>query len=144
MKYLKKYNEELVTKFPQYSRGEVVVFSSDRDLDQSTANYLVSKLGFKCTGQIYGNGFIIEVPKGEEEKSGKIIKDKYPDFFGGYERIDVNMDNIYNQCDDIISEVENLRDSLGSLNEFGSSLLPKDWNQSVDNIIEDLKKLKHE
>lgn len=144
MKHLKSFNEELVTKFPQYSRGEVVIFSSDRNIDLGTVKYLVSKLGFECIGEIYGNGFVIQVPNGEEEKSGKIITDKYPDFFGGFERIDVNMDNIYSKCDDIIGEVEGLRDSLGSLNKFGTSLLPKDWNQNIDNIIEDLNRLKHE
>lgn len=30
MKYLKKFNEELVSRFPSYKKGEVVVFTNRR------------------------------------------------------------------------------------------------------------------
>ena len=49
----------------------------------------------------------------------------------------------FDECDDIISEIEGIRDSVGELNEFGKSVLSKDWNQNIDEVIKRLEKLKH-
>lgn len=142
MKYLKKFNES-VTRFPQYKRGEVIVFAVDNDIDTKFVNSLVRRLGYKCIGEIYDTGFVIEVPKGDEIKVGEMLIGKYPEFFGSYDRLDVNSDGIYTKCDEIVNQIENLRDSIGSLNKFGVPILPKNWNKSIDLVISELNSLKH-
>ena len=86
MKHLKKFNEELTTRFPQYKKGEVVIYANDNDIDIEFVKKLVNKFGYKCIGEIYDTGFVIEVPKGEESKAGKTLIDKYPEFFDSYDR----------------------------------------------------------
>jgi len=143
MKHLKKYNEELTTRFPQYKRGEVVIYANDHDIDTDFVKRLVKKFGYKCIGEIYDTGFVIEVPKGEEVKAGKTLIEKYPEFFDSYDRLDINSDSIYTKCDEIVLSIENLRDSIGKMNQFGTPMLPKNWNKSIDNIVSELNKLRH-
>lgn len=142
MKHLKKFNEELVSRFPMYKRGEIIVFTND-DLDYSFVKSLSKKLGYKVTGEFLDNGYIVETEPGEEEKVGAEFVDNYPEFFGGYEREDVKNTHIYDECDSIISDIEEIRDSVGNLNKYGKSVLSDDWNQNIDEVIKRLEKLKH-
>ena len=104
---------------------------------------LLKKLGYKVTGEFLDNGYIVETEPGEEEKVGAEFVDNYPEFFGGYEREDVKNTHIYDECDSIISDIEEIRDSVGNLNKYGKSVLSDDWNQNIDEVIKRLEKLKH-
>jgi hypothetical protein len=119
------------------------VFADNKEVDFKFVSKIASILGYKCSGEIYDTGYIIEVPQGQEESAGAQFVEDYPEFFSGYERFDVNLDNAYESCDDIIYDIENLRDSLGSLNEFGKPLLPENWNENIDEIIDKLNNLKY-
>jgi hypothetical protein len=137
-------NEELVSRFPSYKKGEVVVFTNrNADIGYDTVKDLARKLGYEVTGEIYDNGYIVKTKPGEEESTGAVFIENYPEFFDGYEREDIKDTYIYNECDDIISEIEDIRDSVGNLNKFGKSVLSKDWNQNIDEVIKRLEKLKH-
>ena len=142
MKHLKRFNEELVARFPQHNRGEVIVFA--KDLDYKGAQIFAKKLGYEITGEVRDDGYLVKTPIGEEEQAGADFVDNYPEFFYGYEREDIKDTMIYDELDDIKGDVEDLRDSLGSLNKFGKSLLPNDWNDNIDKIITRLQNTKHE
>ncbi len=142
MKHLKKFNEELVPRFPSYNRGEVIVFS--KDLDYKSAQMFAKKLGYEITGEVRDDGYLVKTPIGEEEQAGADFVDNYPEFFYSYEREDIKDTMVYDELDDIKSDIEDLRDSLGSLNKFGKSLLPNDWNDNIDKIITRLQNTKHE
>ena len=141
MKHLKKFNEELVPRFPTHNKGEVIVYS--KELDYNTAQVIAKKLGYEITGEVSG-GFLVKTPIGEEEQAGSDFVDNYPEFFGGSEREDIKDTMIYDELDDIKDDVETLRDSVGSLNKFGKSMLPNDWNDNIDKIINRLQNAKHE
>lgn len=144
MRHLRKFNEELVTRFPSHKRGEVVVFANRKaDIGYDTVKDLARKLGYEVTGEIYDNGYIVKTEPGEEESAGAVFVENYPEFFDSYEREDVKDTFIYDECDNIISDIETIRDSVGNLNEFGKSVLPEDWNQNIDEIIKKLEDLKH-
>jgi hypothetical protein len=144
MKHLRKFNEELVSRFPSHKKGEVVVFANrNADIGYGTVKDLAKKLGYEVTGEIYDNGYIVKTKPGEEESAGAVFVENYPEFFDSYEREDIKDTYICDECDDIISELEGIRDSVGELNEFGKSVLSKDWNQNIDEVIKRLEKLKH-
>ena len=144
MKHLKKFNEELVSRFPSHKRGEVVVFTNrNADIGYDTVKDLARKLGYEVTGEIYDNGYIVKTKPGKEESTGAVFVENYPEFFDSYERQDIKDTYICDEFDDIISEIEGIRDSVGYLNEFGKSVLSKDWNQNIDEVIKRLETLKH-
>lgn len=144
MKHLRKFNEELVTRFPSHKRGEIVVFANrNADIGYNTVKDLARKLGYEVTGEIYDNGYIVKSEPGQEEKAGAAFVENYPEFFDSYEREDVKDTYIYDECDNIISEIEAIRDSVGNLNKYGKSVLPDDWNQNIDEVIKRLEDLKH-
>lgn len=144
MKHLRKFNEELVTRFPSHKRGEIVVFANrNADIGYNTVKDLARKLGYEVTEEIYDNGYIVKSEPGQEEKAGAAFVENYPEFFDSYEREDVKDTYIYDECDNIISEIEAIRDSVGNLNEWGKSVLPDDWNQNIDEVIKRLEDLKH-
>ena len=144
MKHLKKFNEELVTRFPSHRKGEVVVFvNRNADIGYDTVKDLARKLGYEVTGEIYDNGYIVKAEPGHEEKAGAAFVENYPEFFDSYEREDVKVTYIYDECDNIISEIEAIRDSVGNLNKYGKSVLPEEWNQNIDEVIKKLEDLKH-
>jgi hypothetical protein len=144
MKHLKKFNEELVTRFPSHKKGEIVVFANrNADIGYDTVKDLARKLGYEVTGEIYDNGYIVKSDPGGEEKAGAAFVENYPEFFDSYEREDIKDTYIYDECDNIISEIEAIRDIVGNLNKYGKSVLPDDWNQNIDEVIKKLEDLKH-
>jgi hypothetical protein len=129
--------------YERNSNPPFMVKSSNDDLDYSFVKSLAKKPGYKVTGEFLDNGYIVETEPGEEEKVGAEFVDNYPEFFGGYEREDVKNTHIYDECDSIISDIEEIRDSVGNLNKYGKSVLSDDWNQNIDEVIKRLEKLKH-
>ena len=143
MKYLKRFNEELVNDIPTYNRGEVIVWvRRDSNISDNTVKDIAKKLGYESLGEGYDKGFIIKCDPGHEKQCGSDFVDNYPEFFESYERVDIKDANLYDECDDIISDIENIRDSIGTLNKFGRSQLPKNWNEKIDKIISRLENIK--
>jgi hypothetical protein len=142
MKHIKTFNENL-NNFPTYKRGEVVVYlRRDVQLDKSTVKDIVKRFGCDLIDKIYDNGFIIKTEDGKEEFSGSEIVENYPEFFDSYERLDLKDKYVDDNLDDISDDIELLRDLVGSLDKFGKSKLPKDWNDRIDSIIMKLDKIK--
>lgn len=144
MKHLKRFNEELVPNIPTYKRGETIVWlRRDADISDSTVKDIARKLGYDIAGEAYDNGFIIKCEPGQEKQCGADFVDNYPEFFDSYEREDLKDKYIWDELSDISLAVETLRDEdSGNLNKFGRSMLSKDWNQKIDEIIKRLENIK--
>lgn len=144
MRHIRKFNEEQVPRIPTYKRGEIVVWANrgNKEIDYSFVKVLAKNLGYEMVGEIH-DGYIIKTKPGEEEKVGAEFVDNYPEFFSGYEREDIKDTYIVDKFEDIILELQDMMDSVGSINEFGKSVLPKKWNQDIDNIIKKLEKIKY-
>ena len=142
MKHLKKFNEELVSRFPQYKRGEVIVFTNRSDADYELVKHLTRKLGYEVVGEYLDDGYVIKVPIGKEKESGQDFVDNYPEFFTSWHREDVKDSYLWDEIEDISKHVQELSDKLGNLNKFGSTMIPKDWNEHIDDVIERLQKIK--
>ena len=80
--------------------------------------------------------FLVNTPVGKEDMVGKLFVEDYPEFFDGYERRDLNLENIFEEVDDIMTMVDGLQDfvKLKSVDEG--------INSAIDEIIKRLKKLK--
>lgn len=143
MKHLKRFNEELINDIPTFNRGEVIVYANrNNNVDISTVKDIAKRFGYEVKDKVYDNGYIIKCEPGQEEIAGSDLVDNYPEFFDSYEREDIKDSYIVDACGDIIEDVESLRDSVGYLNEFGRSQLPKDWNDNIELIIEKLNNIK--
>jgi hypothetical protein len=99
-------------------------------------------LGYEAIGQAYDSGYIIKCEPGQEQQCGSDFVDNYPEFFESHEREDIKDTYLYDECEDIIDDIEDLRDSIGNLNSFGRSSLPKDWNDRIDEVIKRLENIK--
>jgi hypothetical protein len=100
MKHLKKFNEELVPRFPTSKKGEVLVFlNRGVDISENTVRDIAKKLGYEISGEAYDGGYIIKTVPGQEEQAGSDFVDNYPEFFGSYEREDAKDDYLYNELD---------------------------------------------
>lgn len=142
---IKKFNE--ISNFPQYKRGEVIIWCNrvgENKPDDNFFTQITQKLGYKYIRSLYdGDAFLVEAPIGQEKQVGSDFVDNYPEFFTSYERRDIQMEYLFEQIDNIVSDIEGLRDSIGNLNEFGKTDLPKNWNNNIDSIIKSLDKIKY-
>jgi hypothetical protein len=143
MKHLRKFNEELVPNMPLYKRGETIVWlRRDAGISESTVKDIAKKLGYEIGDQAYDNGYVVKCEPGMEKQCGSDFIDNYPEFFESHEREDIKDTYLYDEFDDIISDINELRDSVGNLNKFGKSTLPNDWNEKIDKVIYRLKNIK--
>lgn len=141
MRYIKPFNEG-ISKHPQYIKGEVILWTKTEDAENKDfIQNIVKQYGATYKGQYYG-GVSITTPVGKESEIGSQIVEDYPEFFSGWERFNAREDYLYEYLDSVADEVEMLRDSLGSLNKFGRTELPKDWNESIDEIIKKMENIK--
>lgn len=142
MKHLKKFNEA-ISDIPTYNKGEVVIWvRRDVDISDNTIKDIAKKLGYELLGEGYDKGFIIKCEPGQEQQCGSDFVDNYPEFFESYEREDIKDKHLYDECENIIDDIEDIRDSIGTLNKFGRSQLPNNWNDEIDNIISKLENIK--
>ena len=144
MKHLKKFNEELVPKQEVYKRGEVLVWVK-KNTSLETVKDISNKLGYEVISEMFdGDAYLIKCLPGKEEICGSDFVDNYPEFFESFERLDIKTVYIEENIKDIIDNIEELRDKLGKVNKFGKSIIPKDWNNQIENIIYKLNKIKTE
>ena len=134
--------DEAVSRFPQYKRGEVLVFTNRSDADYELVGHLARKLGYEVIGEYLDDGYVIKVPVGEERESGQDFVDNYPEFFTSWDREDVKDTYLWDEIEDISNHVQELSYKLGNLNKFGSTMIPEDWNEHIDEVINRLQKIK--
>lgn len=119
---------------PHYTKGEVFVFSSVRDIDISI---FASELGYKQKPydvDFYGpDMFLIECPIGKEIQCGKDFVENYPEFFTGYERRNIRDEQIYQKLEDVIRIITDIRDEVGT--KF------MDIDNNIESAIEILKSI---
>ena len=130
----------MITKFPRLVRGKILIFSENTD--DRFLSILLDKFGYQLERAWYYGSYIVNVPYGKELEAGRKILNKYPEFIENFERIDINTHTAYNNCKDVISCIEDLRDSLGCLDENGKNKIPMSWNDEIDDIIERLNSMK--
>lgn len=142
MKHLKKFNEELVPKQEVYKRGEVLVWIK-KNTSLETVKDISKKLGYEVISEMFdGDAYLIKCLPGKEEICGSDFVDNYPEFFESFERLDIRSTHLYEKIDDIIDDIEELRAQLGKVNNFGKSVLSKDWNNKIEDVIYKLNKIK--
>lgn len=144
MKHIRKFNEELVPKQEVYKRGEVLVWTK-KNTSLETVKDISNKLGYEVISEMFdGDAYLIKCLPGKEEICGSDFVDNYPEFFETFERLDIKTVYIQENIKDIIYDIEGLRDKLGEVNKFGKSIIPKDWNNKIEDVIYKLNKIKTE
>lgn len=68
-----------------------------------------------------------------------MLVEKYPEFFGGYERIDVRLEQIFDDVDKIKEEVGVLIQYFEGVKSIPNT---KEFNGDIDRLVEMLNKLK--
>lgn len=134
MKHIKKYNES-ITKLPQYTKGEILVFLKDDDDLHSDISMLAKVLGYKIKEQI-NNYFVIETPIGKEDEVGQEFVDNYPEFISSYQRRDIRQEELNDLYEDAVRIVTGLDSHIGY------KFISDDWNLEIDKAIAVLNSMK--
>lgn len=128
---------------PNYSDGEVLIFT-DKSIDESFVKQVSKILGYEYVGQ-YGhsnNSFIIKTKSGDEEIVGKKFTDKYPEFFTGYQKLDLREELVLNMVDEIKLDVQELYDNYIGYVDDRQTIDKNRFNEDIDSIIGKLNSLK--
>lgn len=127
---------------PQYSKGEIYVFGIG-DLSVSFVQEISNKLGYleKVTCGV-GDAFIIKTVVGREKQAGSYFTENYPEFFSGYERIDLRHENFLNKCESIKNDLDELEEEYNGRTGNLRFIDKEEFNEKVDSIIEQLKGMK--
>lgn len=134
MKHIKRFDES-ITKLPQYTKGEILVFLKDDDDLHSDISMLAKVLGYKVKEQI-NNYFVVETPVGKEDEVGQDFVDNYPEFISSYSRRDIRqeeLNDLYEQAVDMVSNLDA---------HIGYKFISDDWNLEIDNLITHLQSMK--
>lgn len=137
MKHLKRFNEELITKSPQYTKGEILIFPKEEYAGEMSMGAICRELGYEYD-ESYGTEdyYLVKVPVGKEEESGQDFIDSYPEFFTGYERRNIRDEELYDMMHSLNLSIDDLEDMIGK------KILSDKWNDKIDNIIEFLNRMK--
>ncbi len=142
MKHIRKFEE--ASKIPLYKRGEIFIFPSSpirdrRNLKPETVADIAIKLGYELDEKNDFDGqFLIKTPVGKEDEAGRDFVENYPEFFSGYERRDINSEQMFDLIEEIENDVRYLDEYIGTL----SKSISNDLNDAIDEIIEKLNRLK--
>jgi hypothetical protein len=66
---------------PVYQKGEIIIWSEDRDVDYDFAEKLLRRLGLKLIGEPYDRGFLVKCEPGKEEETAKKLLKDFLSFF---------------------------------------------------------------
>lgn len=134
-----RYNES--SSIPLYIKGQILVYVHD-DIRFNTALDISKKIGYPIQKPKKGsffeseNCFIVNTPFGKEDIVGSLFVEDYPEFFSSYSRRDMNIE-------DMITKIDNIESLVGGLTDFIEVRKVDDGiNTYIDNIIDELKKLK--
>lgn len=128
---------ESLTSQPRYLKDRFILFSKPK-VNIDFAKNILKRYNVTEIDEYMDSAFLV---KSSLDIIESIVGD-YPEFFESYSRVDINLEEAWEGCDQIIDLISDLRDSLGHLNRWGSNKIPKDWNDNIDNIIDILKKMK--
>jgi hypothetical protein len=132
--------ETMSLRSPVYQRGEIIIWSEDRDVDYDFAEKLLRRLGLKLIGEPYDRGFLIKCEPGKEEETAKKVIERFPEFFDSYEREDIRQPFISNKVDEIKDKIEDIERFFES--SIKRNVNPTKYNKYIDDIIKDLNNLK--
>lgn len=140
---IKKFEQYNISfRSPIYNKGEILIFSNmyDENMDYNFAKNLIKRAGFEVIGEPYNRVYIVKCEPGKEIECGKIIIEKYPDFFESYEREDIRFDELQDIIDNIVHDVEGIVTFVESSTK--KTVNKKEFNDYIDNIINSLNDLK--
>ncbi len=132
--------ETMSLRSPVYQRGEIIIWSEDRDVDYDFAEKLLRRLGLKLIGEPYDRGFLVKCEPGKEEETAKKVIERFPEFFDSYEREDIRQPFISNKVDEIKDKIEDIERFFES--SIKRNVNPTKYNKYIDDIIKDLNNLK--
>ncbi len=147
MKYIKKfesneeeYNGPIPLRQPLYKKGEIIIWSSSKDINYDFAKVLLNRIGLKLVGEPYDGGYLVKCPDGKEVESAEKVIKRFPEFFDSYEREDIREPYINDKIEEIVDKVENIEDFFGKLDKKNVNI--KSYNDYIDEIIKDLTDIK--
>jgi hypothetical protein len=133
--------EGQLSKYPQYNRGEIIVFAHRGEIDYEMAQKIAKKLGYKIIGEPYDYGYSVETKPGEEEQVGRDFVENYPEFFQGWEREDIRIPKINKITQEIIEDVDWLNDFF-EYTDKRRFINTEEFNNHIDYIIQKLNNIK--
>jgi hypothetical protein len=135
MKRIKTF--EGLTNQPRYLKDKFILFPKP-GISKGFSNEILKKYGITEIEGYMDDALLV---KSTLDIVESILGD-YPEFFESYSRVDINLEEAWSGCERVIGQLEDLRDSLGSLDKWGKSKMPKNWNLDIDKIIQSLNGLK--
>lgn len=125
---------------PSYQKGEIIIWSNDKDVDYDFAKKLLKRVGLELIGEPYDQGFLIKCEPGKEEELAQKAIDKFPEFFHNYEREDIRLPFITNRIEELNDKILGIEDFFVYINKKNVNI--KKYNEYIDDIINDLNNIK--
>ena len=128
-------------KYPQYNRGEIIVWATDKNMNYNVAKALASKVGYEITGEPFDLAFLVKTEAGKELEAGQELVDNYPEFFQSYEREDIRFMDIESRLTLIMESVDGLGEDF-EYTDKRKFIKSNKFNANIDSIIDELNDLK--
>lgn len=128
---------ESLTNQPRYLKDKFIIFPRP-GVHIEFARKILKRYDISEVDGYMDDAFLVKTTLDVVES---IIGD-YPEFFESYSRVDINLEEAWGGCDQAIESIKELQDSLGNLNKWGKTKMPKNWNTNIDEIINILQKMK--
>jgi hypothetical protein len=140
MRYLKLFENVIPLQQPSYKKGEILIWTSDRDVDYDFAEKLLKRVNLKLVGEPYDGGFLVKCEPGKEVESAQMAINRFPEFFDSYQREDIRQPFITNKVEEIIDKVSGIEDFFERIDKKFINV--KKYNDYIDDIINELDNLK--
>jgi hypothetical protein len=140
MRYLKLFENVIPLQQPSYKKGEILIWTSDRDVDYDFAEKLLKRVNLKLVGEPYDGGFLVKCEPGKEVESAQMAINRFPEFFDSYQREDIRQPFITNKVEEITDKVSGIEDFFERIDKKFINV--KKYNDYIDDIINELDNLK--
>ncbi len=140
MRYLKLFENVIPLQQPSYKKGEILIWTSDRDVDYDFAEKLLKRVNLKLVGEPYDGGFLVKCEPGKEVESAQMAINRFPEFFDSYQREDIRQPFINNKVEEITDKVSGIEDFFERIDKKFINV--KKYNDYIDDIINELDNLK--
>ena len=140
MRYLKLFENVIPLQQPSYKKGEILIWTSDRDVDYDFAEKLLKRVNLKLVGEPYDGGFLVSCQPGKEVESAQMAINRFPEFFDSYQREDIRQPFINNKVEEITDKVSGIEDFFERIDKKFINV--KKYNDYIDDIINELDNLK--
>lgn len=128
---------ESLTNQPRYLKDKFIIFPRSK-VHIDFARKILKRYDISEVEGYMDDAFLVKTTLDIVES---VIGD-YPEFFESYSRVDINLEEAWSGCEEAIESIRELQDSLGNLNKWGKTKMPKNWNANIDEIINILQKMK--